>query len=123
MGLRARRARWQGATKEHIRPQSVTEEQRSQLARPAARPPGLFLKHALSIPSISGVLPVILICRPISINWHTILSSMDVSLGVLFNLLFITIIQTFFLLMQQSILTIVSYRRTFEKARSVPSRS
>jgi hypothetical protein len=47
MGLRARRVGWRGATKEHIREKSVTEEQRRQPACPAARPSGIFLRHAL----------------------------------------------------------------------------
>jgi hypothetical protein len=46
-GLRARRGDWRGATREHIREKSVTEEQRSQPPRPAARPPEIFSKHAL----------------------------------------------------------------------------
>ncbi len=48
MGSRARRAGWRGVTREHIREKSVTEEQRRQPARPAARPPGIFFRHALS---------------------------------------------------------------------------
>ena len=48
MGLRTRRAGWLGATREHIRRKSVTEEQRRQPAGPAARPPGIFFRHALS---------------------------------------------------------------------------
>src|SRR5271166_5004489 len=32
----------------HIRGKSVTDEQRSQTPRPAARPPDIFSKHALS---------------------------------------------------------------------------
>ncbi len=47
-GLRARRGGWRGATRAHIREKSVTEEQRSQPPRPAARPPEIFSKHALS---------------------------------------------------------------------------
>jgi DNA-binding transcriptional ArsR family regulator len=42
-GLRARR----GTTRAHIRQKSVTEEQRSQTLRPAARPPEVFSTHAL----------------------------------------------------------------------------
>ena len=47
MGLRARQAGWRGATREHIREKSVTEEQQRQPACPAARPPGIFFSHAL----------------------------------------------------------------------------
>ena len=46
-GWRARRAEWRGASREHMRQKSVTETQRSQTARPAARHPGVFSKHAL----------------------------------------------------------------------------
>ena len=42
--LRTRRAGWQRATREQIR--GVTEEQRRQTARPVARPPEAFFKHA-----------------------------------------------------------------------------
>src|SRR5579862_4086159 len=48
-GLRARRGGWRGATRAHIREKSATEEQRSQTPRPAARPTGIFSKHALSL--------------------------------------------------------------------------
>src|SRR3954452_3505928 len=47
-GLRARRSGWRGARREHIREKSVTDEQQSQPPRPAARPTGILLKHALS---------------------------------------------------------------------------
>ena len=49
MGLRARRGRWQGARRENIPRGSSTDEQRSQRPRPAARPPGIFSKHALKV--------------------------------------------------------------------------
>ena len=52
MGLRARRTGWQGATREHIRQKSVTEEQRRQPACPAARPLGIFFRHALILLAI-----------------------------------------------------------------------
>ena len=48
-GLRARRGGWRGATRAHIREKSVTEDQRSQPPRPAARPPEIFSKHALRL--------------------------------------------------------------------------
>ncbi len=47
-GLPARRPGWQGATREHIRKKSVTGEQRLQSDCPAARPPGIFFRHAPS---------------------------------------------------------------------------
>ena len=47
-GLRARRGGWRGAPRAHIRKKSVTEAQRSQPPRPAARPPEILSKHALS---------------------------------------------------------------------------
>jgi hypothetical protein len=47
MGLRARQAGLRGATREHIRQKSVTEEQRRQPACPAARTPGIFFRYAL----------------------------------------------------------------------------
>jgi hypothetical protein len=45
-GWQARRSGWRGATREHIREKSVTEEQRSQTDCPAARRPGVFFRHA-----------------------------------------------------------------------------
>jgi hypothetical protein len=59
VGLRARRGGWRGSPRSraalvcsdsrraHIREKSVTDEQRSQPPRPAARPPDIFSKHAL----------------------------------------------------------------------------
>src|ERR1700683_344341 len=59
-GLRARRGGWRGSpqsraarvcsdsTSEHPPGGAVSEEQRSQPPRPAARPPGIFFKHALN---------------------------------------------------------------------------
>jgi len=49
MGLRARRVGWPGATRVPIRETSVTEEQQRQPACPAARPPGIFFRHALKV--------------------------------------------------------------------------
>src|SRR5580765_6925074 len=46
-GLRARRGGWRGARREHIREKSVTDEQKSHPPPPAARPTGIFSKHAL----------------------------------------------------------------------------
>ena len=48
-GMRARRGGWRGATKENIPRGSSSEEQRRQPPRPVARPPEIFLKHALRI--------------------------------------------------------------------------
>jgi hypothetical protein len=65
-GLRARRGGWRGSpqeraalvcsdsTRAHLRENSVTEEQRSQPPRPAARPPDIFSKHALSVTRLGG---------------------------------------------------------------------
>jgi len=47
VGLRARRAGWRGATREHIREKSVTKEQQRRPASPAARPPGILFRYAL----------------------------------------------------------------------------
>src|SRR5213595_3543779 len=58
-GLRARRGGWRGVRREHIREKSVTDEQRSHPPRPAARPTGIFLKHALRISSL-GTSPHVL---------------------------------------------------------------
>ncbi len=64
-GLRARRGGWRGATRAHIRQKSVTEEQRSQPPRPAARPTGIFSKPALTHFASLLVLLVSLFCLPI----------------------------------------------------------
>src|SRR5436190_5859708 len=68
-GLRARRGGWRGARREHIREKSVTDEQRSHPPRPAARPTGIFLKHALKLVSkvlIPAGFPVLFFCPHVS---------------------------------------------------------
>ena len=55
IGLRARRAGWRGATREHIRKKSVTEEPQRHPACSAARLLGIFFRHALT-PSASTIL-------------------------------------------------------------------